>query len=60
MKKPILVVRSGRDVLKILLSLVLCIWAISLFRQENESITVFASYGDDYRGSLYGLVGSLL
>ena len=61
MKKPIVALRSGGDVLKILLSIILCIWALSLYRGENESITVFASDNNGVcRGSLYGLVGSLL
>lgn len=58
MKKPFILIKKPREVLKLFFCLALCLWALTLF-SPGESVPVFAQGGREGVKGLFRLVGSI-
>ncbi len=59
MKKPFILLKTPKDVVKLCLTLALCAAAVFLFFADNTSIAVFSD-GGGRTNSLYGLVSNII
>jgi len=59
MKRPFLLIKTKKDIAKILFAAFLSAMALSLFFGNDEALPVFGG-GVNYNRSLYGFLGSLV
>lgn len=58
MKKPFILLKRPRELLKMFICIALCLWVLTLF-SPGESVPVFAQDGKESVKGLFRLVGSI-
>ncbi len=56
MKKPFLSLKRARDAFAVAVCIILCVFALSLFEKEEESLPVFANGSKARPKGIYALV----